>query len=362
MALQQIDLDTVQPNNKRGVPGRTAMIIVNQNSTEAEQRLSVLEGEDLATSERIDSLELRATSSEQALLNEKVSRQEADAGLEASLAALRASVSESNLLINPTLSGVNQRRFVGGTLAAGTFGYDRWFAGPGGASVSVSSSGVVTHAAGMVCQVIEAPQHVFGTAICISVSDLSGGNLNVTAGGVAGAITPGTGRRFTTIQVPNGSVSGNLLISLSGDGVTYRQVAVARNDVAASRFDPRPLGQEVLLCQRFYRKSFPYSTSPVNNAGADGAYCVTQVVAAGARQFGWFIPFGFTMRGTPSVTLFNPVADNGNLRNQQNGQDCSSVAVAPYETGFQLNFNTAPSSSPGQANIFHFAANAEITQ
>lgn len=57
MALQKIDVDTVYPNDERGVPQRTANIITNDNMVEVEQRLVALEGGEPAVAARLDALD-----------------------------------------------------------------------------------------------------------------------------------------------------------------------------------------------------------------------------------------------------------------------------------------------------------------
>ena len=54
-------------------------------------------------------------------------------------------ISGRNMLINCGIP-INQRGFVGGSLAEGVYGYDRWKAGAGGCNFSINqSSGVFSH-------------------------------------------------------------------------------------------------------------------------------------------------------------------------------------------------------------------------
>jgi uncharacterized protein YaiE (UPF0345 family) len=68
----------------------------------------------------------------------------------------------------------------------------------------------------------------------------------------------------------------------------------------------RPYDQELVLCKRYYNKTFSYGTKPANNAGAVGVmvamtYNYSTSIAAVMQ---WW--FSTPMRTTPTVTNFNP--------------------------------------------------------
>ena len=124
MALQQIDLDTIQPNGKRGAPGRTSMTIVNQNAADTEQRLAALESGAPGVGARIDALEdaqeafngdvarlddvqgslAESQSGLSAAISAEVShRQDADTALQKAIETLNARVVGDNLFVNGSL-------------------------------------------------------------------------------------------------------------------------------------------------------------------------------------------------------------------------------------------------------------------
>lgn len=128
MALKQIDRDTVQPNGKRGAPGRTAMGIVNDNAAETELRLAALEEGGPAADQRLsavegrlevvsDSLQAQAetiserfTAADLALQLESASRQSGDDDL----LALLSQMIGRNQLINGNFDNFQER--TSGTL------------------------------------------------------------------------------------------------------------------------------------------------------------------------------------------------------------------------------------------------------
>lgn len=107
MTLQQIDLDTIQPNNKRGVPGRTAMTIVNQNAAEAEQRLAAMEAGAPGIVARLDALDgaVDAVAGSLAVLDSSVEQETldriaGDASVQNSLNVLAERIRGRNGFIN----------------------------------------------------------------------------------------------------------------------------------------------------------------------------------------------------------------------------------------------------------------------
>lgn len=277
------------------------------------------------------------------------------------LSFLRGGSGLTNLLINPSLL-VNQRRFAGGGLAANVFGYDRWFAGAGGANVAVSAAGVITHASGTVCQAVEAPQNTMGTVVRVSVSDLSGGNLNVTAAGVSGVITPGAGRRSVAIQLPIGTASGNVLVTLNAAGVTYRNIMLARTDEADGRFDASQFGLELFLCKQFWEKSYNYNVRP-GTADRVGSYRCGILngffLAAGS------IPFAVEKRGLGAVTIYaarDGTVGNGSEVNSGGVFVANRVVTAANIGTSQFQAGGTNTLTAGSTIEFHWVNDSEITQ
>ncbi|SDX53148.1 hypothetical protein [Lysobacter enzymogenes] len=191
-----------------------------------------------------------------------------------------------NYLVNGDFA-LNQRAFAGGALAAGIYGFDRWKAGTGGCNVSLSG-GVLTHTSGPLAQVIEAPR-LNSEVITVSVEDPSG-SITVNVDGQTGTITAGSGRRGVQIVVPAGS-TGNVTLTLTATGVTYKRVQLERGG-AATGFEWRPASIEVLLATRYYQSSKSF---------ASGAYWTGQVTSGSA--YAAARAFATQMRANPSVAL-----------------------------------------------------------
>ena len=185
-----------------------------------------------------------------------------------------------NYLMNGAFQ-LNQRAFAGGSLSAGNYGFDRWKAGSGGASLGVSGY-TVTLTSGSIVQVIEAPD-LAGKTVTLSVQDPSG-SVGVDIEGETGTIASGSGRQSVTVTVPSGS-TGNITVELSGTAVTFSRVQLEIGS-QPSAFEWRPAAAELALCQRYF--------------------CTVITHARGYQQAGQslvsmiFWPVG--MRATPSTT------------------------------------------------------------
>ncbi len=188
-----------------------------------------------------------------------------------------------NLVINGNFT-INQRGFAGGTLAAGSYGLDRWKAGAAGAEVSVAG-GIVTLTSGSLVQVIEAPD-LAGETVTVSVEGPSA-DIVVDLDGVGATIHAGAGRRGATLVVPGGS-TGDVTLTLSASGATFRRVQLEVGGYATP-FERRPAGTEIALCQRYYIAGLHFAS----NGYAD---------ALGQNAAGWVsVNFPNVMRGIPAI-------------------------------------------------------------
>lgn len=201
-----------------------------------------------------------------------------------------------NLLINGDFQ-INQRAFAGGALAAGIYGFDRWKAATGGASVSLSAY-TVSLASGELTQVVE--PSAFGLAsfasqqVVVSV-DTPSQDLTVTFGSQAGSIAAGSGRHAVTLTLGAGD-TGNLSFKIkraSGSGVTFSRVKLEVG-LTASLWQARDAEHELRLARRYFfrrKRTGPGDMIGLNTAfSADGCW-------------GVLFHFPATMRADPAVTL-----------------------------------------------------------
>jgi hypothetical protein len=214
-----------------------------------------------------------------------------------------------NLLINGDFR-FNQRGFAGGSLAANTYGYDRWRTLGSAASVTATAAAITIN--GTICQIIEAP-NLAGQTVTVSVSNPSG-PITVklqpdatTATSAVGNIPAGAGRQSVTLAVPS-TLTGNVYVllstaaSISFDGASKRAGVQLEIGSVATSFDQRPISTELQLCQRYYEKSFAPNVAPAGQLSAH--YYSSMAFAPTATRVG-HIPFKVAKRATPVVSLYS---------------------------------------------------------
>jgi hypothetical protein len=119
----------------------------------------------------------------------------------------------------------------------------------------------------------------------------------------------------------------------TGAGVTWtlENVQLEKGSTATS-FDYRPYGTELALCQRYFQKSFPHDTAPVQNAGIS---TVSGNCLGGGYGTLTTVRFATVMRSGPTITGFNPSAANDRVRNNSIGADIQYVGIGSnYNSGF----------------------------
>lgn len=258
-----------------------------------------------------------------------------------------------NMLINCGVP-INQDVFAGGALAAGAYGYDMWKAGAGGCNISIGADGLFSHASGPLQQVVESPEAAWGQALTFSVEDPSG-TISISVGGATGSITAGSGRRGVTLT-PVGS--GDMIVQLTATNATYRQPKLERGRVA-TRTEFRPKGLELLLCQRYYEKSFNQAIRPQPNVAASFASGMVLDYVFAGTTYRRFIQCKVPKRAGGGVVVFNPQAANNQVRVRDQG-DCISTVTYASEGGFVIECGLPAGVSAPAELWFHWVFNARI--
>lgn len=275
--------------------------------------------------------------------------------LTAAQAASVDAIAVENMLINCNVPIINQDVFAGGAMAAGAYGYDMWKAGTGGCNVSINlTTGVFTHTSGSLQQIVESPANAWGSPLTLSVSNPSG-NISVSIGGATGTITAGSGRRSVTVT-PTGS--GNMTVQLTATGVTYSLPKLERGSVATP-FAYRPVEQELAMCLRHYEKSFNQAIPPApNSAAAFASGMMLDYVFAGLT-YRKFVACKVPKRAAGSVTIFNPQANNNQVR-VRDTVDCTSTVAYPSESGFVVEAGIPSGTFVPAEMWFHWVYNARL--
>lgn len=171
--------------------------------------------------------------------------------------------------------------------------------------------------------------------------------------GTWNTITPGSMGIFVQFDLGSGSnfnttagawQAGNFLntaaslavTTTTGQTLNFTAVHIYPG-VVQTAYVPRPYAEELALAQRFYRKTFPAGTAPVQNGGIAGCVTVKNPIALGDPA--QWIAFDPPMETSPTITTYNPSVANANWRDITAAADVT-VSVDPgstkSSTGFQL--------------------------
>jgi hypothetical protein len=140
---------------------------------------------------------------------------------------------------------------------------------------------------------------------------------------------------------------------------TIGQAQLEKGSTATS-FDYRPYGTELQLCQRYFNKTFPQTTTVAQNVGAEnGAVTMAINITAGTVGVMWtdYI-YPVVMRATPTtVTTFNPLVANANWRNSANTADFTVAVANTSDRAVQVR---AANVTTNQGAYIHLTASAEL--
>jgi hypothetical protein len=160
------------------------------------------------------------------------------------------------------------------------------------------------------------------------------------------------------LRIPSGSLDSNAKVLNITDMMVEPRASA---DGLFSPFEVVDFASELLRCQRYFQKSFPYATKPSQNAGPNASVAISQTVGAAVTMRGWSIRLATVMRNSFTITFFNPSAANAFARNVDAVADCSVTStVDSGDAGFAILLTTAAGSAAGQRNIIHYTVDAEL--
>jgi hypothetical protein len=141
--------------------------------------------------------------------------------------------------------------------------------------------------------------------------------------------------------------SGNATLISTLSNTWYITGVQLEKGATATSFDYRPYGTELILCQRYYVKTFPMSTVPANGVGYDGVfYDETPSTVQPVAMF----QFPVNMRAAPTITTYNP-RTGGTASQWTNGTtDLAAVRVV-QQTERQVRIDNGGSASAGGWHI-----------
>lgn len=161
-----------------------------------------------------------------------------------------------------------------------------------------------------------------------------------------------TGNYIGTATTVNSTSSASNVFRITG-------VALGLGAVPAA-VHYRAIQDELMLCQRYYEKSFAFGTTPAQNIGLGTEVCFA-TIAAGAVSARTHIPFKVSKPLSPTVTLYNPAAANAQVRDISGSLDCSgSTANEVTNWGFRIECTGNAGSAANSRLGVHWVADAEL--
>lgn len=188
------------------------------------------------------------------------------------------------------------------------------------------------------------------------------GSVNLSQGQAATQVISTVSSAFTntTIQAeiqfsfsPTGTASTNDWVQL--DNVQLEPVPCGIAAVKPT-FEYLPMQTMLAMNQRFFYKTFPYATAPVQAGGVAGAYCVNAASADG----GGSIALPTRMRSIPSVTSFNPATLFNTWRNVSAAADVAVTANLNSVNGDQYVWLSFSAGTANNETCIQFTADSRI--
>jgi hypothetical protein len=187
----------------------------------------------------------------------------------------------------------------------------------------------------------------------IGATNGSGLRVNFSLG--AGTALSGTAGAW--VAAGTQSVTGAVSVVGTLNATWYVTGVQLEKGSTATSFDYRPYGTELVLCQRYYCKSYQQSVAPATSATLG----VTGVIASTTSLLvGGFNTWPVTMRTTPTVTIYSQIGTSGKL-SAPGAVDTgtSVVSETPSEKG-AVGINSSGGFTIGSWYYGHFVATAEL--
>lgn len=142
--------------------------------------------------------------------------------------------------------------------------------------------------------------------------------------------------------------------------MSIRYASLCKGDIATAPAFLNP-PQTLSALEYYYQTSFAPGTPPATNAGG-GTYS-TQPISGSILQIGPLIAFQEKMRGIPLVTLYNPQANNAQIRNEGTANDYSGTTSGNIATtGFITSGTSDSGSSAGNLVAVNWSADSRLGQ
>lgn len=191
--------------------------------------------------------------------------------------------------------------------------------------------------------------------------------------GVEVAITTDFKKFTATLDIPSlvGKTRGSggdyleLVFGSAGKGAYSFDIASVQieHGAVATEFEIRPLALELMLCQRYYEKTFSYDVDPKDGAGVNcSLICVVYAGQTGpASQPVGHWPFRVEKRVIPSIRLYRPMGGGPDGQWRSGSDTISSTMARALIVGTrQASIDNTDTGVVSQTYYIHATADAEL--
>ena len=194
-----------------------------------------------------------------------------------------------------------------------------------------------------------------------AITDDNGQGLQIEWFLAAGTDYTGTANTswatFATGRYANGHAVNLMSATNNNWHITGIQFEVGE---VATPFEHRTFADDLAACQRYFCKTFPPATAPVQNGGNNGSLIAVASGTATAPNRAFSVAFNYPveMRASPTVTTFNPAGSDALWYKHTDGSTLAVTASFPSERSISL--TNGASATDQQAYRIHATADAEL--
>lgn len=175
---------------------------------------------------------------------------------------------------------------------------------------------------------------------------------------------PTTWKKYT-VSIPVGLSAQNIALRfrfsdltdrLTSDWYEISQVQIEEGTIATP-FEQRPIGTELLLCQRYFEKSYDLSVVPGTGLSYNGrvvsVYSTTDLVLPGTR---WKV----SKRIPPAVVVYSTSTGAAATVRRYNGSLDTAITAAATQAGTEGVDYLSGTFTSNSSYDWHYTANAEL--